>query len=66
MKYLYKYPQQAYPYTQLIETNRARSKTEFEYELIDTGIFNDNRYFDVFIEYAKSTTEDPQIKNLDP
>src|SRR5688572_10711884 len=48
MKYLYKYPQQEFPYNKLIETNRRRGKNEFEYELLDTGIFDDNRYFDVF------------------
>ena len=53
MKYLYKYPQAAYPYSDLVETNRRRSRNEFEYELLDTGVFNDNRYFDVFVEYAK-------------
>src|SRR5215469_6814413 len=55
MKYLYKYPQNAYPYSDLVETNRRRSRDEPEYELIDTGIFNDDRYFDVFVEYAKAT-----------
>ena len=53
MKYLYKYPQREYPYRDLIETNRKRSREEFEYELLDTGIFDDDRYFDVFVEYAK-------------
>jgi len=62
MKYLYKYPQQAYPYQQLIEANRKRTRNEFEYELIDTGIFNEDRYFDVFIEYAKATPEDILIE----
>jgi Mannosylglycerate hydrolase MGH1-like glycoside hydrolase domain len=62
MKYLYKYPQRCYPYDDLRETNRRRSRTEFEYELIDTGIFEDNRYFDVFVEYAKETPEDILIK----
>ena len=54
MKYLYKYPQNAYPYLDLINTNRHRSRLEPEYELIDTGIFNENRYFDIFVEYAKA------------
>jgi len=54
MKYLYKYPQAAYPYEDLIATNRHRSKDELEYELLDTGIFNEDRYFDVFVEYAKA------------
>jgi hypothetical protein len=58
MKYLYKYPHNAYPYANLIETNRQRSRIEMEYELLDTGVFNENRYFDVFVEYAKSTTTD--------
>jgi hypothetical protein len=55
MKYLYKYPQNAYPYSDLIETNRRRGRNDWEYELLDTGVFNDDRYFDVFVEYAKST-----------
>ncbi|MGO8968851.1 MAG: MGH1-like glycoside hydrolase domain-containing protein [Myxococcaceae bacterium] len=58
MKYLYKYPQQAYPYQQLIEVNRRRSRQESEYELLDTGIFAEGRYFDVFVEYAKADPED--------
>jgi hypothetical protein len=58
MKYLYKYPQGAFPYTDLVETNRKRNRNDFEYELLDTGIFDDNRYFDVFVEYAKATPED--------
>ncbi|HTG62731.1 MAG TPA: glucosidase [Terriglobia bacterium] len=62
MKYLYKYPQRAYPYDNLVGTNRGRSREEFEYELLDTGIFNDNRYFDVFVEYAKEAPEDVLIK----
>ncbi|MCB1822966.1 MAG: glucosidase, partial [Candidatus Competibacteraceae bacterium] len=62
MKSLYKYPQAAYPYTDLVETNRRRSRSESEYELIDTGIFDDDRYFDVFIEYAKGTPEDVLVK----
>jgi Glycosyl hydrolase family 63 C-terminal domain len=62
MKYLYKYPQEAYPYDDLVETNRRRSRDQFEYELIDTGVFNDNRYFDVFVEYAKAAPEDLLIK----
>ncbi|MCW2241233.1 MGH1-like glycoside hydrolase domain-containing protein [Azospirillum canadense] len=55
MKYLYKYPQAAFPYTDLIETNRRRGRHEMEYELLDTGVFADNRYFDVFVEYAKAS-----------
>ena len=62
MKYLYKYPQREYPYRDLIETNRKRSREEFEYELLDTGIFNDDRYFDVFVEYAKENPEDILIR----
>jgi len=58
MKYLYKYPQREYPYRDLIETNGRRSREELEYELLDTGIFDDDRYFDVFVEYAKSDPED--------
>jgi hypothetical protein len=62
MKCLYKYPQQAFPYTQLVEENRHRSKTEPEFELLDTGIFAENRYFDVFVEYAKASPEDILIE----
>jgi hypothetical protein len=62
MKYLYKYPQNAYPYNELVQTNRGRSRQEFEYELINTGVFNDNRYFDVFVEYAKESPEDILIQ----
>jgi hypothetical protein len=57
-KYLYKYPQRAFPYDDLVRINGARTRQEFEYELIDTGIFDDDRYFDVFAEYAKASTED--------
>jgi hypothetical protein len=62
MKYLYKYPQKAYPYDELLRVNRQRSRHEFEYELIDTGIFEDDRYFDVFVEYAKESPGDIIIK----
>ena len=62
MKYLYKYPQREYPYRDLIETNRRRSREELEYELLDTGIFDDDRYFDVFVEYAKAEPEDMLIR----
>src|SRR5262249_25457541 len=58
MKYLYKYPQAAYPYDQLVKTNQGRSRQEFEYELLDTGVFDQDRYFDVFVEYAKGSPED--------
>ncbi|MFM0220469.1 MGH1-like glycoside hydrolase domain-containing protein [Paraburkholderia dipogonis] len=62
MKYLYKYPQTAYPYTDLVETNRSRGKHEAEYELLDTGVFDDNRYFDVFVEYAKAAPDDVLVR----
>ena len=62
MKYLYKYPHQEYPYNDLIQKNGERSKSESEYEILDTGVFNDNRYFDVFISYAKNDAEDISIK----
>jgi len=62
MKYLYKYPQAPYPYVDLINTNRQRNKYELEYELLDTGIFDQNRYFDVFVEYAKASATDILIK----
>src|ERR1700744_4563625 len=58
LRMLYKYPQREFPYDDLIATNGSRGKTEPEYELINTGIFNDNRYFDVFVEYAKDSPED--------
>ncbi|MBO9204281.1 MULTISPECIES: hypothetical protein [Niastella] len=58
MKYLYKYPQAAFPYADLVETNRHRSRREFEYELLDTGVFNEDCYFDVYVEYAKATPEE--------
>lgn len=57
MKYLYKYPQAAYPYNDLVETNRRRSRQDFEYELIETGVFDRDRYFDVFVEYAKASPD---------
>jgi hypothetical protein len=62
MKHLYKYPQAAYPYADLVEGNRRRSRNDMEYELLDTGVFNDDRYFDVFVEYAKRDAEDLLIK----
>src|SRR5258707_7397144 len=62
MKWLYKYPQGAYPYSDLVETNRRRTKSEMEYELLDTGVFNDDRYFDVFVEYAKGGPEDILVR----
>lgn len=62
MKMLYKYPQTAYPYKKLIEESRKRSRLEPEYELLDTGIFDNNEYFDIFIEYAKADEQDILIK----
>jgi hypothetical protein len=62
MKALYKYPQQEFPYRALVEENRRRTRHDFEYELLDTGAFNENRYFDVFAEYAKASAEDILIK----
>jgi hypothetical protein len=62
MKYLYKYPQAAYPYADLVETNRRRTRNEMEYELLDTGVFERDRYFDVFVEYAKASPEDVLIQ----
>src|SRR5207342_2691762 len=62
MKMLYKYPQHTFPYADLVQTNRSRSKQEPEYELLDTGIFDENRYFDVFIEYAKADADDILIR----
>jgi hypothetical protein len=58
MRMLYKYPQAAFPYAQLVEENRRRGRTEPEFELIDTGVFDENRYFDVEIEYAKADVDD--------
>ncbi|THU34898.1 glucosidase [Niastella caeni] len=70
MKHLYKYPQAAYPYNDLVHTNRCRSRYDNEYELTDTGLFNEGRYFDVFTEYAKHDIEDIAIRitvyNRDP
>ncbi len=62
MKYLYKYPQAAFPYDDLIATNRQRGRNDMEYELLDTGVFQGDRYFDVFVEYAKNTPEDILIQ----
>jgi hypothetical protein len=62
MKYLYKYPQREFPYRDLVETNRRRTKEELEYELLDTGIFDEDRYFDVFVEYAKEGPDDILIR----
>ena len=62
MKYLYKYPQSPFPYADLVDTSRARGRDEMEYELLDTGVFDENRYFDVFVEYAKESPEDLLIQ----
>jgi len=62
MKVLYKYPQAAYPYEDLVRTNRSRGRQEPEYELLDTGVFDDGRYFDVFVEYAKAGPEDLLVR----
>ena len=62
MKYLYKYPQAAFPYTELAEVNRRRDKKQPEYELIDTGVFDHDRYFDVVVEYAKADVDDILIR----
>jgi hypothetical protein len=72
MKWLYKYPQAAFPYVDLVETSRRRGRHEYEYELLDTGVFAEDRYFDVFVEYAKHSPEDILIqisvhnRGLDP
>ncbi len=62
MKHLYKYSQAAYPYSDLLDMNRARYRTELEYELLDTGVFDGDRYFDVFVEYAKAAPEDILVR----
>jgi hypothetical protein len=62
MKYLYKYPQAAFPYSNLVETSRRCSRQEFEYELLDTCVFDQDRYFDVYVEYAKESPEDILIQ----
>jgi Glycosyl hydrolase family 63 C-terminal domain len=62
MKTLYKYPQSAFPYNDLVQTNSRRSREEMEYELLDTGVFQEDRYFDIFIEYAKAGPEDILIR----
>jgi hypothetical protein len=70
MKFLYKYPQAEFPYAKLVEENRRRGRSDCEYELIDTGVFDQNRYFDVIVEYAKESPEDIliriQVTNLGP
>jgi hypothetical protein len=62
MRMLYKYPQAEFPYTRLVEENRRRSREDPEFELLDTGVFAEDRYYDVFIEYAKADVEDILIK----
>src|SRR5215213_2845057 len=62
MKFLYKYPQRAYPYDDLVRTNRQRGRQEPEYELLDTGVFDEQRYFDVVVEYAKADADDVLIR----
>jgi hypothetical protein len=62
LKMLYKYPQREFPYAALVEENRRRGKLDPEYELIDTGIFDDDRYFDIFVEYAKASADDILIQ----
>jgi len=62
MKFLYKYPQAAFPYTRLVEENQRRGRTALEFELIDTGVFDDDRYFDVTVEYAKEGPDDVLVR----
>jgi hypothetical protein len=62
MKYLYKYPQRAYPYDELVRTNRSLARHDMEYELLDTGVFDQDRYFDVVVEYAKAAPEDMLVR----
>jgi hypothetical protein len=62
MRYLYKYPQLAFPYATLLEENRRRGRSDPEYGLLDTGIFDDDRYFDVFVKYAKDSPQDNLIR----
>jgi mannosylglycerate hydrolase MGH1-like protein len=62
MKYLYKYPQAAYPYAHLVAANNSRNRQELEYELLDTGVFDQDRYFDIVVEYAKASPEDILIQ----
>jgi hypothetical protein len=66
MKYLYKYPQATYPYSDLVKTKRHRSRNDTEYELLDTGVFNEDRYFDVFVEYAKEARTTSWCESLQP
>jgi hypothetical protein len=62
LKMLYKYPQREYPYAALVEENRRRGRSEPEYELLDTGVFAENRYFDVFVEYARADINDALMR----
>src|ERR1700758_3214036 len=62
MKYLYKYPQAAFPYAKLVEENAKRGKRDPEFELMDTGVYDDDRYFDVFVEYAKGSPQDILVR----
>ena len=62
MKYLYKYPQAEFPYQRLLDESRSRNRRDGEFELLDTGIFDESRYFDVFVEYAKHTVEDILVR----
>ena len=59
---MYKYPQSEFPYAQLVEENARRTKSDAEYEILDTGVFDDNRYFDVFVEYAKADVDETLIQ----
>src|SRR6202041_1168708 len=61
LNFLYKYPQAAFPYAQLVDENAKRPRHQSEYELVDKGVFCENRYFDVFVEYAKASSEDIAI-----
>src|SRR4051812_688416 len=62
MRYLYKYPQRAFPYNEIVEENRRRTRSDPEFELLETGIFDGDRYFDVFVEYAKAGVEDILVR----
>lgn len=62
LKYLYKYPQAEFPYARLVEENRRRGRRDIEFELMDTGVFDEQRYFDVFVEYAKAACEDILVR----
>src|SRR2546430_16523663 len=62
MKYLYKYPQAEFPYARLVEENWRRDRRAPEFELLDTGVFDDDRYFDVLVEYAKAAPDDTPIR----